>query len=597
LIILAGALLLAAALGSCSLGAQPAALPPTAPQPTAVPLTPSPEPVPALAPPAPRQAAERGATVPWVEYEAEDGETNGTTLETSRTFGQFAAESSGRRAVQLDATGQYVQFRATENANAIVVRYIIPDAAEGGGIDATISLYIDGAFRQKLQLTSKYAWSYGGEDRALNDPSAKEPHHFYDEARALVGDIPAGAVAKLQRDGDDSAKYYVIDLIDLEYVAPPAAMPDGFLSVAECGATPDDGKDDGPAIQACMAQAMVAGKGLWLPPGTFESSSKPKSDLGMPFANLTIRGAGMWHTIVRGPYARFHCTGDSCQLYDFAILGETTQRDDNSPENGVNGGGGKGSRLENIWIEHTKVGWWVGAGNQNVTDGLVISGSRFRNLFADGVNFCNGTSNSVVENSHFRNTGDDALASWAPSFDGGVNTNNVFRFNTVQVPWRANCFAIYGGKDNRIEDNLCYDVVTYPGILISNDFRAHPFSGTTSILRNSLIRAGGPMWLREHGALKIQTITGPIAGLLVQDLVIDSPTFAGIEIQGPNRLTKASFENITISSPGTAGILIQTPGAATFSAVTVVAPGGDALSNKPLAGKFEITKGQGNEGW
>ena len=62
----------------------------------------------------------------------------------------------------------------------------------------------------------------------------------------------------------------------------------------------------------------------------------------------------------------------------------------------------------------------------------MITGSRFRNLFADGVNFCNGTSNSVVENSHFRNTDDDALASWAPSKDAGVNTNNVFGFNTVQ---------------------------------------------------------------------------------------------------------------------------------------------------------------------
>lgn len=109
---------------------------------------------------------------------------------------------------------------------------------------------------------------------------------------------------------------------------------------------------------------------------------------------------------------------------------------------------------------HTKVGFWVSGGA-----GLVISGSRFRNLYADGINFCNGTSYSVVENSHFRNTGDDAMASWSHK-GSGVNTGNVFRFNTVQVPWRANCIAIYGGKDHKIENNLCFDVVTYPGILI-----------------------------------------------------------------------------------------------------------------------------------
>src|SRR5206468_4075116 len=145
-----------------------------------------------------------------------------------------------------------------------------------------------------------------------------------------------------------------------------------------------------------------------------------------------------------------------------------------------------------------KVGFWV-----THADGLVIRNSRFRDLFADGVNFNGGTSHSVIENSHFRNTGYDALASWSQVSAGQANTGNVFRFNTVQIPWRANCYALYGGKDNAIEDNLCYDVVTYPGILISQEFASTPFDGTTSITRNSLIRAGGPMFHAEHGALKI----------------------------------------------------------------------------------------------
>jgi hypothetical protein len=69
-----------------------------------------------------------------------------------------------------------------------------------GMAESTISLYVDGVFRQKVQLTSKYAWSYGGEEETFNVPKAKGAHHFYDEARALVGDIPAGAIVKFQID-------------------------------------------------------------------------------------------------------------------------------------------------------------------------------------------------------------------------------------------------------------------------------------------------------------------------------------------------------------------------------------------------------------
>ncbi|HEY0736577.1 MAG TPA: glycosyl hydrolase family 28-related protein [Herpetosiphonaceae bacterium] len=549
-------------------------------------------PVPTLVP------GSRGATVPWIEYEAESGSTNAGQIPTSRIFGQIASEASGRRAVQLSSVGQYVQFTSSQAANSIVVRYVIPDAPNGGGIDATISLYVDGTFRQKLDLTSRYAWSYGGETGSLNDPGAVGAHHFFDESRALVGDIPAGATVKLQKDGDDSAAYYIIDLIDLEQVGAQKTMPADFISIADCGATPDDGSDDGQAIQECINTARSQNKGVWIPAGTFDSNAQPQSNMGIAIADVTVRGAGMWYSTLRGPYARFHCTGDNCRFADFAILGETVTRDDKNPENGFNGGAGSGSWMDSVWVEHTKVGWWVGAGSQNVTDGLVIKNSRFRNLFADGVNFTNGTSNSIVENSHFRNTGDDALATWAPSFDGPITANNTFRFNTIQLPWRANCLAIYGGRDHKIQDNLCYDVLTYPGILIAQEFDAHPFGGTIRVERNSLVRAGGPMWSQQHGALKINSAQGPISGLVVDDLIIDSPTYSGIHIQGPANLSNITLGNIYITNPGSYGILINrnATGGATFNGVSVSNPIAGGLRDE-TNGTFALTRGTGNSGW
>ncbi|MBV9791648.1 MAG: hypothetical protein JOZ51_25855 [Chloroflexi bacterium] len=559
--------------------------------PTATPGPTSP-PVPTTVP------GSRGATVPWIEYEAESGSTNAGQIPTSRIFGQIATEASGRRAVQLSSAGHYVEFTASQAANSIVVRYVIPDAPKGGGIDATLSLYVDGTFRQKLNLTSKYAWSYGGESGTLNDPSAVGAHHFFDETRALVDNIPAGATVKLQKDGDDSAAYYIVDLIDLEQVGPPKPMPANFISIADCGATPDDNSNDGPAIQSCIDTAKAQNKGVWIPTGTFDSTTQLQSNMGIQIADVTVRGAGMWYSTLRGAHARFHCTGNNCRFADFAILGETTTRDDKSPENGFNGGAGSGSWMENVWVEHTKVGWWVGAGSQNVTDGLLIKNSRFRNLFADGVNFTNGTSNSIVENSHFRNTGDDALATWAPSFDGPSTANNTFRFNTIQLPWRANCLAIYGGRDHKIQDNLCYDVVTYPGILIAQEFNSHPFGGTTRVERNSLIRAGGPMWSQQHGALKINTAEGPISGLIVDDLIIDSPTYAGIHIQGPAQLSDTTLANIRVANAGSYGVLIngKATGGATFNGVNVSGPIAGGLHDE-TNGTFALTRGTGNSGW
>jgi hypothetical protein len=535
-------------------------------------------------------AGSRGASVPWIEYEAEKAQTNGEILEPDRTFGTIASESSGRSAVQLNKTGDYVQFQASQAANSVVVRFVIPDSQDGAGLNATLSLYVNNIFRQKINLISKYAWSYGGEQFTLNAPAAGGAHHFYDEARALVGDIPAGATVKLQKDAGDVAAYYVVDLVDLEQVAPPKTMPPGYLSITDFGATPNDGSDDGPAIQAAIDQARLKKTGVWIPVGTFESSSRP-----FEVADVTIQGAGMWYSTIHGLYARFNCVGNGCRYFDFAILGETLTRDDTTSDNGFNGGAGTGSRLENIWVEHTKVGYWVGNG---MTDGLVIINSRFRNLYADGVNFCNGTSNSVVENSHFRNTGDDALASWSPQ-GNGVNTNNAFRFNTVQVPWRANCFAIYGGADNRIEDNLCYDVVTYPGILVAQQFNSNPFSGTTVIQRNSLIRAGGPMFNDQHGALKIWADQGEISGLVIRDNLIDSPTFSGIELEGSYPITATTIEQVDVQHPGTYGIILHSDlsGEVTFTSVTVSAPGGQALLNYSPKLKFNLIIGKGNSGW
>lgn len=78
-----------------------------------------------------------------------------------------------------------------------------------------------------------------------------------------------------------------------------------------------------------------------------------------------------------------------------------------------------------------------------------------------------------------------------------VAHDNSFVNNTIQLPWRANGLAIYGGYGNKIENNLVYDTMNYPGIMLATDHDPLPFSGQTLIANNALYRAGGVFWGEE----------------------------------------------------------------------------------------------------
>jgi hypothetical protein len=72
-----------------------------------------------------------GATVPWITYYSGEMSTNGTRMGPGYQPFTVEAESAERRCIKLSQTGQYVEFTAREWANALVVRYSIPDTSTG----------------------------------------------------------------------------------------------------------------------------------------------------------------------------------------------------------------------------------------------------------------------------------------------------------------------------------------------------------------------------------------------------------------------------------------------------------------------------------
>ncbi|WP_371612029.1 CARDB domain-containing protein [Streptomyces clavifer] len=583
----------------------------------------------------------RGAAVPYTEYEAEQASYQGTLLKTDqkRTFGHtnFATESSGRESVRLNTSGQYVEVTSTVPSNSIVVRNSIPDAPGGGGTEATISLYIDGSFARKLTLSSKHSWLYGDTDspEGLTNRPQADARRLFDESNALLGrTYPAGTKFRLQRDAGDSASFYVIDLVDLEQVAPPAAQPGGCASITAYGAVPNDGIDDTDAIQRAVTADQNGDIGcVWIPPGQWRQEQKILTDDPLNrgqfnqvgIRDVTIRGAGMWHSQLYTLTQPQDAGGinhphegnfgfdidDNTRISDLAIFGSGTIRGgDGNAEGGVglNGRFGEDTRITNVWMEHMNVGVWVGRDYDNIPalwgpgDGVEFTGMRIRNTYADGINFANGTRNSTVFNSSFRNTGDDSLAVWSskyvknPSVD--IGHDNHFRNNTIQLPWRANGIAVYGGYGNTIENNIISDTMNYPGIMLATDHDPLPFSGQTLIANNALHRTGGAFWgeAQEFGAITLFAAGPDIPGVTIRDTDIHDSTYDGIQFKsGGGSVPGAKISNVRIdNSVNGSGILAHggARGSATLTDVTITGSADGDIEIEP-GSQFVINGGAG----
>ena len=608
-------------------------------------------------------AATRGATAPYWEYEAEDSSvatTNGAVLHPNLAEGQLTAEASGRSVVELTTSGQYVSFTLQHRANSIVVRYSIPDAPGGGGMNATLGLYLNGT-RRDLNLTSRYMYSYGSlatldgsPSIATKNPSAGLAHHFFDEVHALFPqELPVGAVVKLQVDAQDTAGRYDIDLVDFEDVAPPLAQPAGSISITDApygavaGATDAaTAANNQTAINAAIAAATVQNKVLWIPAGVFTLAPQPANLQNVNYnqvpklfvtGSVSVQGAGMWYSVLQGFGAQFELKGNpetqaagapptplavTYHFSDFALFGDVTWRQDtNSGWQGFDGPWGTGSTLTNVWIEHENAGIWGGSGwdfptplTSALTQGLKIHGARVRDLYADGINLNSGTSGSTIEQTHVRNAGDDSLVLWSFSSAGSVPcANNVIQYNSVQTVWKANCFALYGGASNSFQNNTCADTANMAGMLVATDFTPIPLSGMNTILHNTLTRAGGVHGSDDYageGALMFFLGTQPISNVEVQDMLVDTPILAGIQFSGGNSVSNLRLSGITIQSYGALGPVVENgttygsegimiEGGVSGSAEcdnVVIGAGNSALVNDDGTA-FTIVRGSGNSGW
>ncbi|MEU4740696.1 glycosyl hydrolase family 28-related protein [Actinosynnema sp. NPDC023658] len=594
----------------------------------------------------PALVAGRGADVPFVEQEAENATTTGTVIGPDRTAYALPSEASGRKAVRL-APGQHVEFTLPRAADAITVRYSIPDAPGGGGITAPLEVAVNGKQRRTMTLTSQYAWLYN-QYPFTNDPGADllhpdwwitecscvpaqttpapvvtkpfRPSHFYDEQRLrLDRTYRAGDRVRLTAPVGTNAAWTVIDLLDSELVPAPHVNPVA-ANVLLFGADPTGRRESADAFDRAIAFAKRHRLPVYVPPGTF------RVDRHVVVDDVTVEGAGNWHTVIKGRevalpapapdgsvhtgvgfYGKPAAEGGSrnVHLRGFAIEGDVRERVDTDQVNGV-GGALSDSTVSGLHIHHTKVGLWFDGPMSNVT----ITDNTVVDQVADGMNFHTGVTDSVVRNNFFRNTGDDGLAMWS---EHRQDARNRFERNTVQSPVLANGIALYGGTDNAVVGNLVADPVREgSGIHLGSRFGAQPFTGQVRITDNTTVRAGTHElnWKIGLGAIWFYALERDIDAdvRVVGDHFLDNTYNAVMlvsewAVKDRYSIGNLHFQDVRVDGTGTSVVSARAAGSASFENVDARNVGAVPVNNCgafnfPATGsEFALVDLGGNDGW
>ena len=472
-----------------------------------------------------------GAKMPYTTHEAENATIeNGATIQQSTDMESTAVEATNQTYVELPKKDAAVTFNVTEPANALNVRYTIPDGASG-----QLDVQVNGSSVGNLDLSSHSAWQYLKGDHEYDQVVDGSSARFrFDETRLLLKDIQlkSGDKISLVKKKDDNVPYG-IDFIELEQAPAPVAQGENSISIVDKGASANDDSDDTAALLAAVEEAKASGKSVYIPEGRFNFDKQ----VNIEADNLKISGAGVWHTQLHftsdkryGGGIVFGHNSNGIELSNLYMDSNLTSRyNEDAQYKAISGTLGKDSKIHDIWVQHFEVGMWIRdydqTGNMKYTDGLVIENARIRNNLADGINFAQGTKNSTVKNSNIRGNGDDGLAIWSSISDGtnaAAEENNKFLNNTIESGWRAAGIGIFGGKGHEISGNLIKDVFAGAGIRVNTVFAGHNFDLNDSGIKihdNTILRSGttNDLYNLHRGAIDFQQVRGTIKNVDVYD--------------------------------------------------------------------------------
>jgi hypothetical protein len=581
-----------------------------------------------------------GASTPFTTYQAPEGALAGgasVVSLTSAPTGEYDSpqgEADGHAYVQLTGNGQSVQWTNDTGApiNFINVRASIPDSSTGGGLTATLDLYVNGVLRQAISMNSIQSWEYEGNNNyngSDENPADGDPRDFWDEFHAFVTGtpIPAGATFSLQKDSANSASFYWINSIDVWNAPAPAAQPANSLSITSCGAVADDTPTNGTAaagatdstveIQNCVNEAQTQNEILWIPSGTFYLVGTSSVVVN----NITVEGAGYWYSeIYRDvPLPNNTPLGSalqcySCHLQSFHIDSDAMSRAEVDGGGGAQDTTGTNWSIEDMWVQHVESSLWASG------SGGIVENNLFTSIFADGCNLNNvsltGTSGSnlTATDNFIRGTGDDGMAINSVAYNGSTTytamTGITLTHNTIIAPWGGKGIGVYGGSGHTVDDNFISDTARYIGLGVGRfGVNGSDMTGAT-VSGNVIVRSGGNAYDQGQPALHIGNggdgqNTGTVTDATVTDNTVIQSVYDGIAF---STSTNTNLSDNQVIDPWRNGVVISPPyypapsGNATITgnSVTGVGSGYTAFANDSTgftattsANSWQDTAGEG----
>lgn len=511
-----------------------------------------------------------GALMPYTRYDSETAKLGGgATLVKSANWKRtdIATQASKQSYIELPSNGSYAEWTMKTNANGVTLRFTMPDTPDGMGQNGSLDIYINEKKVQTVDLTSYYMWQYF----ASGNPSDKNDNGVgcfaFDETHFILNKpLHVNDRIRIQSSGAKGLKYGV-DFIETEVVPQEIDRPAGAVSVTDTKYKQYiKGNDYLKAFEEALKDADAGSKKLYIPAGTYELS-------GIWYiygSDVKITGAGIWYTNLKftnpNPFGGgisggngSHGPDDYCNNMDisnFYINSNLRSRWDQKAVYkcfmDVFKGG---SAIHDIWEDHFECGFWIADYNGKIdySSGLKIYNCRIRNNFADGVNFCQGTSDATVYNCSIRNNGDDGLAMWNHDNQGAHDeSNNTFAYNTIEFIWRAGGIAIYGGNGHKVYNNYLADMFMSAGIHLNDIFDGPKFKNTQNISfdNNILVRCGtnDDSWHEDLAAIDIK---GDVRNVTFNNTKIYDSPFDAIRIfKGPTGIVFKKTEILGASLAG-----------------------------------------------
>ena len=539
-------------------------------------------------------AAHAGAPAA-ARYEAEDARlAGGAALKgPSLVQSDVAAQASDMKYVELGKRGAKLEWKLREGGvDGVTLRFTMPDREDGWKqgnpqdetpqyrreevVCGSLELRVNGKKRKVRQygkvseaipLSSYWMWQYFVGDRPADEPGGHEIARFaFDEVHFAIDGAPLAKGDVLSLANVDGKYPYGVDFLELEKIPAPIPQPEGSLSVADFGT----GRE---AIDKCFAACREQGKTMYFPSGVWEYWTKTGDNRWLlnGASNMKITGAGMWHTNLHFPGSKPFGGGvggdrlakgtEFCHMYLSSML--RSRFNQNAVYKGIMEAWGEGAKLHHLWIEHFECGFWLGdyQSPAKPTVKAHIHDCRVRNNLADGINFCQGTSDTLLEDCSFRGNGDDGIAIWNNDACGAQDCTGItIRNNTVENNWRAASIAVFGGDGHLIENNFIKDGFKGAGIRLNTDFPGHQFRNTKLIrfVGNTIVNCG-TSWdcygdqaqdrPSPRGAIDFQ---GEVRNIVFERTAIVGAHRAAVQMIVGN-MENISFKDLVVDTIGTDG--------------------------------------------